>query len=41
MPVEAYQRLGKFHGSQAILSAEVSARQLAEIAVTLRRALAG
>ena len=41
VPVEAHQWLGTFHGSQAILSAEVSQPQLTEIAVTLRRALAG
>lgn len=41
VPVEAHQWVGTFHGSQAILSAEVSQRQLTEIAVTLRRALAG
>ena len=39
--VEAHQWAGTFHGSQAILSAEVSQRQIAEIAAMLRRALAG
>ncbi len=40
VPVELHQWLGTFHGSQAILSAEVSQRQIAELADTLRRALA-
>ncbi len=39
VPVEIHQWAGTFHGSQAILSAEVSQRQLAEVADTLRRAL--
>lgn len=39
--VELHQWAGTFHGSQAILSAEVSQRQLAEISDALRRALAG
>lgn len=38
--VELHQWLGTFHGSQAILSAEVSLRQIAELCATLRRALA-
>ncbi|MEV0370172.1 alpha/beta hydrolase [Streptomyces sp. NPDC050636] len=38
--VELHQWPGTFHGSQAILSAEVSQRQTAEIAAALRRALA-
>ena len=38
--VELHQWPGTFHGSQAILSAEVSQRQLAELAGALRRALA-
>ncbi|MCA2219899.1 alpha/beta hydrolase [Nonomuraea aurantiaca] len=38
--VELHQWPGTFHGSQAILSAEVSQRQLADLAATLRRALA-
>lgn len=38
--VEVHQWPGTFHGSQAILSAEVSQRQLAELAAVLRRALA-
>ncbi|WP_207926512.1 alpha/beta hydrolase [Actinocrispum wychmicini] len=38
--VELHQWPGTFHGSQAILSAEVSQRQLAELAAALRRALA-
>lgn len=40
VPVELHQWLGTFHGSQAILSAEVSQRQVAELAAALRRALA-
>jgi acetyl esterase len=38
--VELHQWAGTFHGSQAILSAEVSQRQIAELGGTLRRALA-
>jgi acetyl esterase len=38
--VELHQWPGTFHGSQAIQSAEVSQRQLAELGATLRRALA-
>ncbi|MFJ8042548.1 alpha/beta hydrolase [Kitasatospora sp. NPDC096147] len=38
--VELHQWPGTFHGSQAILSAEVSQRQLAELCDVLRRALA-
>ena len=37
--VELHQWPGTFHGSQAILSADVSQRQLAELAAALRRAL--
>ncbi|WP_414170474.1 alpha/beta hydrolase [Streptoverticillium reticulum] len=40
VPVELHQWSGTFHGSQAILSAEVSQRQLAELGAVLRRALA-
>ena len=40
MPVELHQWPGTFHGSQAILSAEVSQRQNAELTAALRRALA-
>jgi acetyl esterase/lipase len=40
VPVELHQWPGTFHGSQAIASAEVSQRQIAELAATLRRALA-
>jgi len=40
VPVEAHQWPGTFHGSQAILSAQVSQRQLAELAAVIRRALA-
>ncbi|KOU08594.1 esterase [Streptomyces sp. NRRL F-5755] len=40
VPVELHQWSGTFHGSQAILSAEVSQRQIAEIGAVLRRALA-
>ncbi len=39
--VELHQWAGTFHGSQAILSAELSQRQIAELGVALRRALAG
>jgi acetyl esterase len=38
--VELHQWAGTFHGSQAILSAEVSQRQIAELTAALRRALA-
>jgi acetyl esterase len=38
--VELHQWAGTFHGSQAILSAEVSRRQIAEVRAVLRRALA-
>jgi acetyl esterase len=38
--VELHQWPGTFHGSQAIVSAEVSQRQIAELAAALRRALA-
>ncbi|MDX3533509.1 alpha/beta hydrolase [Streptomyces sp. MB09-01] len=38
--VELHQWPGTFHGSQAILSAEVSQRQNAELAAALRRGLA-
>ncbi|MBT2510652.1 alpha/beta hydrolase [Streptomyces sp. ISL-98] len=38
--VELHQWPGTFHGSQAILSADVSQRQIAELGATLRRALA-
>ncbi|WIX77340.1 alpha/beta hydrolase [Amycolatopsis carbonis] len=37
---ELHQWPGTFHGSQAILSAEVSQRQIAELAAALRRGLA-
>ncbi len=40
VPVELHQWLGTFHGSQAIISAGVSQRQIAELADALRRALA-
>ncbi len=36
--VELHQWAGTFHGSQAILSAEVSQRQIAELGAALRRA---
>ncbi|WP_309114372.1 alpha/beta hydrolase [Saccharothrix sp.] len=39
--VELHQWPGTFHGSQAILSAEVSQRQIAELGAALRRGLAG
>jgi hypothetical protein len=38
--VELHQWPGTFHGSQAILSADVSQRQTAEMIAALRRALA-
>lgn len=38
--VELHQWPGTFRGSQAVLSAEVSQRQIAELAAALRRALA-
>jgi len=38
--VELHQWPGTFHGSQAILSAEVSQRQIGELCAALRRALA-
>jgi acetyl esterase len=41
VPVELHQWPGTFHGSQAILSAEISQRQIAELAAALRRALTG
>jgi len=41
VPVELHQWAGTFHGSQAILSAEVSRRQIAELGTALRRALTG
>jgi acetyl esterase len=40
VPVELHQWPGTFHGSQAILSADVSQRQMAELSAALRRALA-
>ncbi|GAA4686444.1 alpha/beta hydrolase [Streptomyces youssoufiensis] len=39
VPVELHQWAGTFHGSQAILSAEISQRQFAELGGALRRAL--
>ncbi|MEV0251067.1 alpha/beta hydrolase [Nocardia sp. NPDC050712] len=39
VPVELHQWPGTFHGSQAILSAEISQRQNAELGAALRRAL--
>lgn len=39
--VELHQWPGTFHGSQAILSADVSQRQIAEFGASLRRGLAG
>ncbi|MEV4461861.1 alpha/beta hydrolase, partial [Microbispora sp. NPDC049633] len=41
VPVELHQWPGTFHGSLAILSAEVSQRQIAELGAALRRGLAG
>ncbi|MBZ9593747.1 alpha/beta hydrolase [Streptomyces yangpuensis] len=40
VPVELHQYAGTFHGSQAILSAAVSQRQIADLVAALRRALA-
>ena len=40
VPVELHQWPGTFHGSQAILSAEVSQRQIGELGAVLRHALA-
>jgi acetyl esterase len=40
VPVELHQWSGTFHGSQAILSADVSQRQITELSAVLRRALA-
>ncbi|HEX8858924.1 MAG TPA: alpha/beta hydrolase [Actinomycetes bacterium] len=40
VPVELHQWPGTFHGSQAIVSAEISQRQIAELAAALRRGLA-
>ncbi len=39
--VELHQWAGTFHGSQAVLTADISRRQIAELAASLRRALAG
>ena len=39
--VELHQWRGTFHGSQAVLSADVSQRQIAELAAVLHHALAG
>lgn len=39
--VDLHQWAGTFHGSQAILSADVSQRQIAELVGALRRGLAG
>jgi acetyl esterase/lipase len=39
VPVELHQWPGTFHGSQAILSAEVSQRQIGELGAVLRSAL--
>ncbi len=41
VPVELHQWPGTFHGSQAIVSADVSQRQIAELGAALRRALSG
>jgi acetyl esterase/lipase len=40
VPVELHQWPGTFHGSQGILSAAVSQRQMSEVTAALRRALA-
>lgn len=39
MPVELHQWPGAFHGSQAILSADISQRQIAELAAAVSRAM--
>jgi acetyl esterase/lipase len=39
VPVELHHWLGTFHGSQAVLSADVSRRQIAELCAVLCRAL--
>jgi acetyl esterase/lipase len=39
VPVELHQWAGTFHGSQAVLSADISQRQIAELGVALRRGL--
>ncbi|MCD2198172.1 alpha/beta hydrolase [Actinomycetospora endophytica] len=39
VPVELHQWAGTFHGSQAVLSADVSRRQIAELGAVLRRGL--
>lgn len=39
VPVELHQWAGTFHGSQAVLSADVSQRQIGELTGVLRRAL--
>ncbi|MGI5131392.1 alpha/beta hydrolase [Pseudonocardia sp. CA-107938] len=41
VPVELHQWAGTFHGSQSIVAAEVSQRQIAELAAALRRGLSG
>ncbi len=40
VPVELHVWAGTFHGSQVILSAEVSQRQMAELGTALHRAMA-
>jgi acetyl esterase/lipase len=40
VPVELHQWAGTFHGSQAVLSAQISQRQIAELCGELHRALA-
>jgi acetyl esterase len=40
VPVELHQWPGTFHGSQAILSADISQRQITELTAALHRALA-
>jgi acetyl esterase len=40
VPVELHQWPGTFHGSQAVMSAEISQRQIAELTAALHRALA-
>jgi acetyl esterase len=40
VPVELHHWAGTFHGSQAVVSAEVSQRQMSELTTALRRGLA-
>lgn len=40
VPVELHQWRGTFHGSQAVLSAQISQQQIAELGTVLQHALA-